>query len=916
MTLSASVADMLNPRSVAVIGASERLGSRGFHIWRAVSSSKGIANVWPINPKYKYVGLTRCYAKIDEVPGPIDLAIVAVERRRFSEVIRSLAKKRPSFVLFAPQEEGLLSDKKEIAELLEAAHHLDISVIGPNSIGFMMPAAGINASYWPKLPTVGGVAVVAHSGMVATSLVDELENVGVGFSAVVDIGLEIDVKLADLLEYFAADRSIRVIAVHVEALREPRKFASALQAAAREKPVVILHASDEAGFAADRIAASRFDCDAGQDDGFNALCKKTGAVRVKRFEDFCAAVTAFASGRHAYGRRTAVIANSSGFAGLAANAASLRKLVIAGFSTETTSALHALRPLARIPTNPLILGPSATPEQIRDSLEIVLKDRAVDNVLITLAPGPMATCDPTFALLSEVSVKHMKPVAAAWMSESLSKSVRQQIISAADSHLIAIRSLEGAATGLGMLADRQDAIAQRNTPPEATRWRLDNTALRAIRAVFAEALSEGRHTLSPLETATVLSAAGFTTVPFHLVHTLEEAIESASLLGYPVVLKAAARGMSRRTASGLVFLNISNETELRATWTQLADNFVDSEPLAQPEGVLVEKMLLHRTERELRMSIRYDAVLGPIIEYAAAGISGNFQGNASSLLPPVALSEAQSIVTSIEAAKALDAFRGVPPANCLLIALTLCRLSDIAEAVPAIREFRIEPIVPFENRIVVLDATISLYDAPLEPERGFPHLTIAAAPVEDIEEFQTLNNRRFLLRSVLETDFGKMQRFVGALSDKSFYLRFHTSSRLSSERIASLCQLDYAREGAWAAVETDERGIEQFCAIARWHATNIPNEAEFGIVVRDDCQRLGLARRLMQKIELESSLDGYKVLIGYVLSGNTAMESMMNKLGYVIGKTPPYMGTEVTRWEKRLPTALAHKPDKKINDSP
>lgn len=898
----ASVADMLTPTSVAVIGASERYGSRGFHIWRAVSASTGILNIWPVNPKYKYVGETRCYASADDIPASIDLAIVAVERRRFPEIIRSLESKRPAAILFAPQEEGLLNDKGEIAALLEAAHRIGMRVFGPNSIGFMVPPRGINASYWPTLPRTGNIAVAAHSGMVATSLVDQMQSVGHGFSAVVDVGLEIDLLFADLIDCFAADRSVRVIALHVEALREPRRFFSALRAAAEEKPVVILHAGDEAGFAADRIAASRFDCDAGEDAAFDALCRQAGALRVKRFEDFCAGVAAFASGRRAYGRRTAVIANNAGFAGMAANAVSNNKLLVEGFSADTTAQLHALRPLSRIPTNPLLLGPSATPELIRDSLEVVLKDPAVDNVLVALAPSPMTAYDPTFALLAETSAQHMKPIAAAWMSESLSNTVRQQITSVPNSRLIAMRSLEDAASGLGMLAARYEAAKNRRMRPEVARWHLEANAFETIRAVFAEALEEGRHTLSTLETASVLSAAGFSTVPFNLVHTHEEAQTAAALLGYPVVLKAAARGMSRRTAAGLVFLNISNEAELEAAWRKLAQNLAESAPFAQPEGLLVEKMLEHRNERELRMRIRYDAVLGPVIEYASAGIIGTFRGNSVSALPPISLSTALSIVSNLEANKALDAFRGVPPANRLLIALTLCRLSDIAQAVPAIREFRIEPLVPFENRIVVLGAAISLYDAPLTPSRGFPHLTIAAAPVEDVEAIQCRSGRSYVMRTVTEEDFERMRRFVDALSDKSFYMRFHTSSRLSDERIAAFCRLDYDREGAWAVVETDERGTEQFCAVARWHITSRSRESEFGIVVRDDRQRLGLARVLMNKIEREALLAGQEVLVGYVLNGNTAMEGLMSSLGYAIDRLPAHLGSEVSRWVKPLST--------------
>ena len=208
--------------------------------------------------------------------------------------------------------------------------------------------------------------------------------------------------------------------------------------------------------------------------------------------------------------------------------------------------------------------------------------------------------------------------------------------------------------------------------------------------------------------------------------------------------------------------------------------------------------------------------------------------------------------------------------------------------------------MPFESQISVLDGSIALYDAPLAPERGFPHLVVEAAPIEDVEPFEPKPGQRFVVRALLEEDFERLKQFIAALSDKSYYLRFHSSVRISDERIAAFCRLDYSREGAWVATETDEHGSERFCAVARWHITEESQTAEFGVVVRDDRQRLGLARRLMHKIETEALEAGQTTLVGYVLNGNAAMDGLMSALGFTIGKAPEHMGSEVNRWSKPL----------------
>lgn len=894
-----AVQSLLEPQSVALIGASERPGSRGAHIWRAVSGSTGIANIWPVNPKYKYVGLCPCFASVDALPGPIDVAVVAIERRFMPKAIASLKRHPAKFVLFAPQEEGLLSDKTEIDELVRAAHAAGMRVLGPNSIGLMTPHAGINLSYWPKLAKAGGIAVAAHSGMVAASLIDHVEAAGLGFSAVVDVGLETDATLPAFIEHFAQDRATRVIAVHVEALRNPRAFASALREAALVKPVVVLRAGSDSGWAADRLAPSRFDCDAGSDAGFDALCRAAGAVRTSTFESFAAAVIALAAAKPAAGRKTAVISNSAGFAGLAAGALTRAGLSLAGLSNSTVAALHALRPHAELPVNPVVLGPAAEPERFAETLSVVLQDPGVESALIALAPSPIASCSPTTSLLAKAALASFKPVAAAWVSEQHTAAIRSELAKVEGSRIVALRSIESAAFGLGVLAETAEAAQLSKAPPASSRRRLSAESLKAIRAVFEQALAHNRHRLGAEESAAVLRHAGFTTVPFKLARTIEQAKAAAEEIGWPVVVKSAASGANRRTSSGLIFLNVHTPLALEEAWQQLVDNLAQSAPSAVPEGILVEKMLAHRVERELSMAIRYDAVLGPVIEYRAAGLAGEMPGNAVSALPPLSLPQALRLVDRIEAAKALEGFRGVPPANKLLIALALCRLSDLAEAVPAIREIVLEPVVPFEDQLVVVAGHASLYDAPLSPDSRYSHLTIEAAPSETTFVYEARSGERFTLRSVLEEDYARMRAFIESLSERTIYLRFHSAVRPSAERIAKLTRLNYSLEGAWAAVELDSRGSERFAASARWHDIG-DGEAEFGIVVREDRQRRGLASALMAIIEAQASSRGCRKLVGYVLSGNAGMEALMARLGFSLEPRPAEMGAEVCRWAKTL----------------
>lgn len=906
----------LAPAAIAVIGASDRPGSRGYHIWRAIRASTGLSAIYPVNPKYKYLGDVRCFASAARIPGRIDLAVIAVKPETTNAVLQSLAPQHPAFVLFAPQIEGLLSERSEISSLLTAAHRIGTRVIGPNSIGLMSPVRGINASCWPKLPKAGGTALIAQSGLVATALLSRASETGIGFSGIVDAGLELDISMAEWIDWFAADRDTRLIALQIEALPQPRTFFTALRAAAREKPVIVLRASPDSSFAADRMAATRFGTDAGQDDAFNALCRAAGALRVRTFAAFAAAIDAFSRGRLPQGPRVAVLSNGTGFAALAASAAARSGLRIAGFSNTTIRTLHALAPQESMPANPLLIGPAASPARFEASLDAALADPGIDSALVVVAPSPMTAFSPVMEKLAAISLRTFKPIAATWASEEATPIVKRTLAAMPDVRLTAIRSPEAAAEALGLLAEHAQSQRDRRLPPTVARQRLSAEALAEIRSLLRRALVAGRHRLTSAETAKLLSLAGLPTIPHRITHSIEEARLAANDLGWPIALKAAATGLGRRTEAGLVFLDIATPEALEQAWRLITQNLAAGSPLATPEGIIVEKMTPHPAQRELRLGIRRDAVLGPVIEYAAAGIAGTLYLDRICALPPLGINEALHLASSLEADRMLSGFRGQPPANRLLIALALCRLSDIAEAIPAILSLQLEPVVPFENRLAVLSAEASLYDAPLEPDARHSHLTARRAPPSEPEELMLRRRsadkkpaKRFYLRPIFEEDFELMKRFISTLSERSRYLRFHTAAPISSERIAMLCQPEWGREGAWAATEVSESesapdaSNAPIAAVGRWHKTKIAGEAEFGIVVRDDCQRLGLARTLMERLEKEAAQEGCNKLVGYVLSGNDPMEAMMQSLGFVVEKNPQGIGSEVRRWAKVLQPA-------------
>ena len=894
-TLSAA----LRPRSIVVIGASSHPASRGYHVWRSVSLSPGLKRVWAVNPKYRFVGDHPCFPNADAVPDrDIDLAILCVSRKHLAEALRKLRRNPPKAVLFAPQEEGPLSDALEISELRKAAREMGSRLLGPNSIGVIAPKAGINASFWPRMPAAGGIALVAQSAMVATGLMDHADESSLGFTAVVNTGLEEDISLAEVIEHFAHDRTARVIAVEVEAIKEPRAFASALRAAADQKPVIVLRAGPGSGYAADRLAATRYGTDAGEDRAFDALLAATGALRVRTFGDFCSAAAAFSAGTLPADARAAIISNGSGFAALAADVAESSGVQIEGLGNRTIQRLSKAHPGERIPVNPVVIGASATGERFAETLGIVLDDPAIQGASVIVGPSPMSTLDPAFTAIAAAAKKSFKPVIVSWVSSHGTPAVRRQLDALPDSRVIAIRSPERAMKAFGLLAERSRILRERRALPRAARGMLSVDALAQIRVLFSRVLEDGRHFLLPWEVRALLNALGLPTVPARLVSTLEDAQKAALELGWPLAIKASSEGLGSRSASGLVFLSLRSPEELARAWEKLTGNLTERTPLARPEGILVERMSAHSIERELMLRIRLDAVLGPVIEFGGAGLAGASHGDVAVGLPPLSLAEAERLAHEPRASVALGAYRGLPEIDWTALVTALCRLSDLAAAVPALRELRLEPVVAGPGGLLVLNAEAALYDAPLEPDRGYGHLTLRPAALESAEIYTDPKGERFTLRALTEDDCVRFRTFISSLSEQSFYYRFHTAAALSDERIAQMLSPDWSRSGAWV-LTAGEGENEVIAASGRWSLLE-GTEAEFGVATRDDYQRRGLARVLMAKLEREAALEGFNTMTGFVLPGNEPMERFMQTVGYTVGEE--VTGAEPRRWSRRLTT--------------
>lgn len=881
----------LCPENIAVIGASDRPQSRGSFVWRAIAHSPLLKNAWAINPKYKYIGERPCFAKISEVPGNIDLAVISLRADRILKSLIDAGERGVACALITPDENAYASDRIWLEKLILVADQYQMRLIGPDSLGLMNPGLGVNASYWPNLPRPGNIALITQSGMIGTALLDYAQEAELGFSGVISTGAAIDLDMPELLDYYAHDKNTRVIALHIEGIRHPRAFYCALNVACQNKHVVILKANTSSGYIADRIACFKMGTDAGSEKAFAALVERAGATLVSTFEDFTAAVAAFATNKLPQGNRLAVIANGSGFAALTASAAQERDIDLHGLSNPSIKALANAFPSQQIAVNPVNVGATAPAERYRKTLQIVLQDPMIDGAVVVVAPGPVTTIDPTLRLLAKTAAGSYKPVITAWVSDRITRSVRKQLRSVPNAPISAIQSPVSATHAFSYLAREAQRRQERQSAPSSWTPNIGPKELEQARGIIQRVRDQGRHTLSYAEVEELLGHIGIQCVPSQECRTLAEAQEAAEKLGWPVAVKVISRSISRKSDVGGVVLDVANAQALADAWQHLTDNMSRQTPLVSIDGVIIQKMLPHETIREVRLAVTYDNVLGPIIEFGTGGFGAEIYQDLTAELPPLSFNTALRLVNKSRIAKALGRYRGLAPTDQTAFAETMCRISLLVSMVPAIRDMTLNPLLWTQDGVACIDAKVHLNEEALSPDRYFSHLTICPPPIENQYAFVNKGDD-LTLRPLLSSDFEKVKAFISRLSDKTSYLRFHTAAHLADERICEMCTVDYARESAWIVMDQHE-----IRAMARWTLTTTQGTAEFGIVVEDAWHRRGLARLLMNHLEKTALEHGLTQLVGHVLKGNEGMQGLMQHLGFSVLSAET---RETDAWVKQL----------------
>jgi acetyltransferase len=877
---------LLSPHSLALIGASPRRSSVGRAIVGNILKAKFKGEFGVVNPRYAEIDGVATVASLAKLPFVPELAIITAPAATIPGLIDEAGKKGAAGVVIVTA--GLGHGAGSLAEAVDgAARKYGMRLIGPNCLGIMMPNANLNASFSAHMPVSGNLALISQSGAIAAGMVDWAAQRRVGFSGIVSIGDQLDVDIADMLDYFALDEKTRAILLYIEAVKDAGKFMSAARAAARIKPVVVVKSGRMAQGA--KAAATHTGALAGSDAVYDAAFRRAGILRVSDLRELFDCAETLGRVASPPGKRLAILTNGGGIGVLAIDRLVELGGVPASIASATREKLDAVLPPTWSGSNPVDIVGDADAARYQAALELLLADASNDAVLVMNVQTAMASAEAIAVAVTEVVKQYrrqqrssVKPVLAVWVGADPKIG---DLLSGAG--IPNYPTEDDAVRGFMHLVRHREAVVTLARVPPAMPSTFEPD-VDTGRQIVAAALADGREWLDPVEIKRLLEAYEIGMVPTFAAGDADQAIAHASSLfaqGMTVVLKIMSRDIIHKSDVGGVVLNLTSADAVRTTTAEILARARKLRPEARISGVIVQAMIVRPKARELILGFTDDPTFGTVIVFGRGGTAVEIINDKALALPPLDLQLAGDLIERTRVSRLLRAYRDVPAVKQDAVAMVLVKLAQMAADIPEIRELDINPLLADETGVLAVDARIAVGRVARKFGGSGPaNFAVRPYPSQWQRHLQVKDGWRVFVRPIRPDDEPLIHDFLRHVTPEDLRLRFFAAMKeFTHEFIARLTQLDYAR--AMAFVAFDE-ATNAMVGVVRIHSDSIYENGEYAILLRSDLKGRGLGWALMQLIIEYAKSEGLKVISGDVLQDNIVMLQMCRKLGFDV-KTDP-----------------------------
>jgi acetyltransferase len=876
-------ASLFQPRSIVLIGASNRPGSVGLITAQNLLAGGFAGPVWFVNPKHSEVAGQVCYPAVSALPSAPDLAVIVTPPQTVPPLIGELGAKggRAAVVITA----GIRGELKQA--MLDAARPYTLRIQGPNCIGLALSRIGLNASFAPQ-PLPGSIAFLSQSGALITGIVDWARGRSIGFSHVVSLGDMADVDFGDLLDYLAADARCRSILLYMESVTHAPKFLSAARRAARSKPVVVVKTGRSATGA--KAAMSHTGALAGSDAAYDAAFRRSGLLRVRELDDLFSAAEMLA--RHPQrltGDRLAILTNGGGAGVMATDRLGDRDGTLATLSEATRTALDAVLPPTWSHGNPVDIIGDADAGRYRAALEVLLGSDDADAVLVMNCPTALAS---STEIASEVVAaidarrrkgERAKPVLAVWLGDAASREARRLF---AESNVASFATPDDGVDGFMQLVDYGRVQEQLMRTPPSLPGELGFDSAQA-ESTIRSALDAGRTVLSEVEAKTLLAAYGIPVVETAIAASPEEVGRLARGIVAEhgaCVVKVLSDDISHKSDVGGVRLGLEHAEEAERAADDMLARIAKLMPDARVKGFTVQPMIRRPRAHEVILGMSVDATFGPLMMFGAGGTAVEVLRDTATALPPLDMNLAFDMMQRTRIWRLLQGYRDRPAADIDAVAEALVRLSYLAARHPEIREVDINPLLADDKGATALDARVRVADAAVEPRVS---MAIRPYPSQWQLETDLAGVGHLRIRPIRPEDERLYHELFAHVTDNDRRLRFFGAGLdLSHGLLARLTQIDYAREMAFVAIAENGALSGALLGVARLIADPDYTRGEYAILLRSDLKGRGLGWQLMQYLIDYARTEGLKELYGAVLTENSTMLDMCRQLGFRVEPEP------------------------------
>jgi len=867
---------IFKPRQVAVVGASEKVGTIGNALMRNLVDGGFSGTVLPVNPKYQTMHGQACFESVSVLETGVDLAVIATPIHSVADIVgECVEKKVGSAVIISAGGKEVGAQGREIEEKIRRiAHGGGLRIVGPNCMGIIRPGVNLNASFASEMPVAGNLAFVSQSGAICTAILDLALKERIGFSHFVSIGSMLDVDFGDMIDYLGNDPSAKSILLYIESLTNFRKFMSAARSVSRIKPIIVLKSGRSPAGA--RAAASHTGAMAGEDAVYDAAFKRAGIVRVDTIEELFDCAELMAKQPRPRGPRLAILTNGGGPGVMATDTLARYGQEPAPLDPETLQAFDAFLPDFWSRGNPIDILGDASAERFGRALAICFNSKNLDGVLVILAPQALTDPLSVAETLAAAMQERRYPVFACWMGgKRIATAV--DVLNAAgiptyDTPERAVRAF------LYMVEYTRNLEMLLEIPPKiAGNIEFDQEKARQL---IAGAPDQGF--VSESDSKEILTAYGLPVIRTQIATTEAQAARIAREMGYPVVMKLHSLDITHKTDAGGVRLDLRGDADVGEAYRQIISSARQYKPDARIEGVTIQPYF-SSPDYEILLGAKRDPNFGPVILFGMGGIYTEVLKDRSLGLPPMNRLLARRLMQETKVYSLLQGYRNRPVADMQQLEEMIIRLSQLLIDFPDIAELDMNPVLIKDGKPVAVDARILV--SPLAVPSSL-HLVIGPYPQEDESHMVSVDGRRIFVRPVKPEDAPLFTALFKTLSPTTIYYRFFGALKeLNPEMLARFTQIDYDREVALVAIDEDSAS-DCMLGVARIIGDPDGKAGEFAVLVGDAWQGKGIGSNLLEKCLSIAERQGFESVHGIVLHENRNMLALGKKLGFHIKREP------------------------------